>query len=99
MEWTHSIGYRPDTLTKHASIYKNHVILDNINLKRFYHISNILDSSWLSPVSIVSMGENFASVKIDHSIFNRKTCMGLKRVIIHDFTNIIQDFFILYTFS
>ena len=40
---------------------------------------NILDSSWLSPVSIVSMGEKIASAKDDHSIFNRKTCMGLKK--------------------
>ena len=57
MEWIRSIGYRPDTLTKYASVYKNHRGLDNTNLKRFYYISNILDSSWLSPVNIESMGD------------------------------------------
>ena len=57
MEWTKSVGYRPDTLTTHASIYKNHRFLNNTNLKRFYYISNILDSSWFSPVHIESMGE------------------------------------------
>ena len=57
MEWIRSNGYRSETLTKHASIYKNHMILDNTILKGFYYISDILDSSWLPSVSIVSMGE------------------------------------------
>ena len=57
MEWTRSIGYRPDTLTTHTSIYKNHRVLDNTILKGFYYMSNILDSSWFSPVNIESMEE------------------------------------------
>ena len=79
IEWTRSISYRPNTLTTHASIYKNHRVLHNTNLKRCYYISNILDNSWLSPVNIESMGENFASVKVDHKIFNSITWMGLKK--------------------
>ena len=92
MEWTRSIGHRSDTLTTHASIYKNHRIFDNTNLKRFYYISNILDSSWLLPINIESMGKFCAGEKVDYSIFNTKTCIGLsKGVSIQDFTNIIQD--------
>ena len=56
------------------------MILDNTNLKENNYISNILHSSWLSPVNIESMGENFAFAKDDYSIFNRKTSVGLKRV-------------------
>ena len=52
----------------HASIYKNHRILDNIILKIFYYISDILDSSQLSSVSIESMGKFCAGVKVDHCI-------------------------------
>ena len=72
-------SYRSNTLSTHTSDYKNHMILYNTNLERFYYISNILDSSWFIPVSIESMGENFASMNFDHSIFNRKACVGLKR--------------------
>ena len=72
MEWTRSIGYRSYTLTTHASIYKNHRVFDNTILKRFYYISNILDSSWLSCVSIESMGEFCTGAKFDYSIFNIK---------------------------
>ena len=79
MEWTRSIGYRSDTLTTHTSDYKNHGVFDNTILKRFYYISNILNSSWLPSVSIASMEESCAGMKFDHSIFNRKTHMGLKR--------------------
>ena len=79
MEWTRSIGHRSDTLTTHISYYKNHRVFDNTILKRFHYISNILDSSWLFSVSIVSMEESCAGMKVDHSIFNRKTHMGVKR--------------------
>ena len=80
MEWTRSIGHRSDTLTTHISDYKNHRVFDNTILKRFYYISDILDNSWLSSVSIESKGESCADIKVDYSIFNRKTHMGLKRV-------------------
>ena len=46
MEWIRSIGHISDTLTTHASIYKNHRVLDNTILKRFYYISNILYSNF-----------------------------------------------------
>ena len=59
MQRTRSIGHRPDTLTliTLVSDYKNHRVSDHMNLKGFYYISNILDSSWFSPVNIESMGE------------------------------------------
>ena len=41
---------------------------------------NILDSSWFSPVSTESMGEFCADARVAHSIFNRKTHMGLEGV-------------------
>ena len=44
MEWTSSIGYRPDTFTMHASVYKNHGVLDNTNLKDFI----IYQTSWIA---------------------------------------------------
>ena len=78
MEWTRFICNRSDTLTTHVSTTK--MLLDNTYLKENNYILSILDSSWLSPVKIESMGENFGSVKVDQSIFNRKTSVGLKRV-------------------
>ena len=79
MEWTRSIGYRSDTHTTHISNYKNHRVFDNTILKRFYYISDILDISWLSYVSIAPMEESCAGMKVDHSIFNRKIHIGVKR--------------------
>ena len=80
VESARSISHRSDTLTftTHISDYKNHRVFDNTVLKRFCYILSILDSSWFSPVSIESMGESFAAAKVAHSIFNRKTHMGLK---------------------
>ena len=68
-----------DTLVTPISDYKNHSVLDNTVLKRFYYLSNILDSSWLPSVSIASMEESCSGMKVDHGIFNRKTHMGLKK--------------------
>ena len=79
MECSRSIGHGFDTLTTHIFDYKNHIVSDNTILKRFYYISDILDSSWLSSVSIESMGESCADKKVDYNIFNRKTHLGLKR--------------------
>ena len=79
MEWTRSIGHRSDTLTTHISNYKNHRVFDNTILKGFFYISDILNSSWLPPVSIALVEESCAGMKVDHNIFNRKTYMGLKR--------------------
>ena len=79
MEWTRSIDLRSDTLTTHISNYKNHKVLDNMILKGFYYISNILNSSWFSSVSIALMEESCAGMKVAYSIFNRKTHMGLKK--------------------
>ena len=72
MEWTRSIGHRSDVLTTHISDYKNHRVFDNTVLRRFCYISGILDSSWLFSVSIASVEESCAGMKVDHSIFNRK---------------------------
>ena len=79
MEWTRSICHKSDTLTSHISDYKNHKVLDNTILKRFYYISNILDSSWLFSVSIASMEESCAGMIVDYSIFNRITHISVKR--------------------
>ena len=79
MEWTRSIGHRSNTLTTHISDCKNHKVLDNTILKRFYYVSDILDSFWLFSVSIASMEESCAGMKVDHRIFNRKTHIGAKR--------------------
>ena len=78
IKWTRSIGHRSDTSTSHISNYKNHRVFDNTILKRFYYISDILGSSWLSSVSIVSMEESCADMKVDYNIFNRKTHKGVK---------------------
>ena len=95
MEWTRSIGHRSDTLTSHISNYKNHRVFDNTILKRFYYISNILDSSQLSPFIIESMGESCVDVKVDHSISIVKHIQVLKGMSIQDFNHIIQDFFLI----
>ena len=79
MEWTRSVGHGSDTLTTHISDYKNHRVFDNKILKRFYYISDILDSSWLSSVSIASIEELCPGMKLDHNILNRKTHIGVKR--------------------
>ena len=92
IEWIRSIGYRSDTLTTHAFVYKNHMVLDNIILKRFYYISNNLDSSWLSSVSIESTGEFCAGAKVGHIIFMEIHVLVSKEVSIQDFINIIQHF-------
>ena len=68
------------------------MVLDNIILKRFYYISNILDSSWLSSVSIESVGKIFASAKVDHSISKEKHVWVSKGMAIQDFNIILQDF-------
>ena len=52
-----SIIHRSDILTTLISVYKNHMILDKTNLNENNYISDNIDSSWLSPVSIESMGE------------------------------------------
>ena len=52
---------------------------------------NILDSSWLFAISIESMGEFCAGMKVVYSIFNRKTHIGLKRGEHPRYTT-IQDF-------
>ena len=54
------------------------MILDNTNFNENIYIFHNIDSSWLSPVSIESMGESFAIVKGDSIVFNGKTCMGLQ---------------------
>ena len=52
-----SIVHRSDTLKILISVYKNHLILDNTGFNRNNYISDNIDSSWLSPISIESMGE------------------------------------------
>ena len=52
-----SISQRSGTLTTHTSNYKNHVIIDNTVFKQNIYIFDNVDSSWLSSVSIESMGE------------------------------------------
>ena len=45
------------TFTTSTSDYKNHIILEDTNMKENNYISNMLDSCGLSPVNIESMGE------------------------------------------
>ena len=59
--------------------YRIVLVTDNTILKTFYYIANILDSSWLFSVSTASMEESCAGMKVNHSIFNRKTHIGVKR--------------------
>ena len=67
------------------------MILDNTNLKRFYYISNILDSSWLSSVSIESMGEILLSQKMIIALSIGKHEWVSKGLSNQDFTNIIHN--------
>ena len=45
------------TFTTSTSDYKNHMILDDTNVKENNYISNMLDSCRLSPVNNESLGE------------------------------------------
>ena len=75
------------------------MILDNTNLKENNYISNILDSSWLSPVNIQSMVEILSLQELIPSFSIEKLLWVLKGVSIQDFTNIIQDFsYFVYLF-
>ena len=48
-----SNDHRSDTLTIHASVYKNHMI----QIILYVYISDNIADSWLSPFNIASMGK------------------------------------------